>query len=147
MTTRTKPEPQSSNPATITFPLATSTISAGFPSPADDFVEDNIDLNEFLIKHPAATFFVRVTGNSMVNANIHSGDLLIVDRAVEPYNNAIVIAILDGEFTVKRIKKSPDSKDVYLHPENGLFQPVKITEAMDFEVWGVVIYVIHPANL
>ena len=146
MATRTKPESHSLNPATVTFPLATSPVSAGFPSPADDFVENNIDLNEFLIKHPAATFFVRVSGNSMQNANIHSGDRLIIDRAVEPYNNAIIIAILDGEFTVKRIKKSQGSKDLYLQPENSSFRPIKITDTMGFEVWGVVTYILHKTH-
>ena len=87
------------------LPLFISRIPAGFPSPADDYIDKNLDLNESLIKHPAATFFVRVEGDSMVDAGIYSGDILIVDRALETINNKIIVAILDGEFTVKRIRK------------------------------------------
>jgi DNA polymerase V len=125
----------------ITLPLYSSRVPAGFPSPADDFLDKRLDLNEYLIKHPAATFFVRVTGNSMIHAGIHSGDILIVDRAEEPKDKSVVVALLDGEFTVKRIRKI--KKDLFLVPENGAFKPMKITEDMDFEVWGVVQYVIH----
>jgi len=89
----------------LDLPLFVTGISAGFPSPADDYIDRKLDLNELLITHPAATFFVRVEGNSMINAGIHSGDILVVDRALEPNNNNVVLAVLDGEFTVKRIKK------------------------------------------
>jgi len=123
------------------LPLYSSTVPAGFPSPADDFLDKRLDLNEYLIKHPAATFFVRVAGNSMIHAGIHSGDILIVDRAEEPKNNSIIVALLDREFTVKRIRKSKN--ELYLMPENGKFKPIKVTDKMDFEVWGVVKYVIH----
>ncbi|HOK39953.1 MAG TPA: translesion error-prone DNA polymerase V autoproteolytic subunit [bacterium] len=116
-------------------------ISAGFPSPADDYSEKKLDLNEYLIKHPEATFFIRVKGNSMVNAGIHSADILIVDRALTPQNNNIIIAILDGEFLVKRIKIIDD--EIYLMPENDDYEPIKINKNMDFEIWGVVTYVIH----
>ena len=124
------------------LPLFISRIPAGFPSPADDYIDKNLDLNEYLIKHPAATFFVRVEGDSMVDAGIHSGDILIVDRTLEAINNKIVVAILDGEFTVKRIRKIKN--ELYLLPENSNFDPIEITEEMNFEVWGVVAYVIHP---
>ena len=126
----------------LNLPLFDAKISAGFPSPADDYIDKRLDLNEFLIKHPAATFFVRVSGDSMIEAGIHSGDILVVDRAVEPGDNMVVVALLDGEFTVKRIKII--KKEFYLIPENPDFPPIKITPDMHFEVWGVVTYVIHP---
>ena len=125
----------------LKIPLFESGVSAGFPSPADDYLDLPIDLNEFLIKHPAATFYVRVKGNSMEGAGIRNGDLLIVDRAEEPRNKSIVLGIIDGEFTVKRIKKK--GSDLYLMPDNPEFKPIKINENMDFQVWGVVTYVVH----
>lgn len=125
------------------LPLFVAKISAGFPSPADDYIDKKIDLNEYLIKHPAASFFVRVVGDSMINAGIHSGDILIVDRALEPVDNKIIIAVLDGELTVKRIKKKKSK--LFLAPENPAFNPIEVTPEMNFEVWGVVTYVIHPA--
>ena len=125
----------------LKIPLFESGVSAGFPSPADDYLDLPIDLNEFLIKHPAATFYVRVKGNSMEGAGIRNGDLLIVDRAEEPRNKSIVLGIIDGEFTVKRIKKK--GSDLYLMPDNPEFKPIKINDNMDFQVWGVVTYVVH----
>ncbi|MFB0510118.1 MAG: LexA family protein [bacterium] len=123
------------------FPLFIARISAGFPSPADDYLDKKLDLNEYLIKHPASTFFVRVQGDSMINAGIHSGDILIVDRALEPTDNKIVIAVLEGELTVKRIRKIKDK--LYLASENPDFSPIEINQEMNFEVWGIVTYVIH----
>ena len=125
----------------LKIPLFESRVSAGFPSPADDYMDLPIDLNEFLIKHPAATFYVRVKGNSMEGAGIRNGDLLIVDRAEEPRNKSIVLGVIDGEFTVKRIKKK--GSDLYLMPDNPEFKPIKIDDNMDFQVWGVVTYVVH----
>ncbi|MFC1811015.1 LexA family protein [Patescibacteria group bacterium] len=116
-------------------------VAAGFPSPADDFLEDKLDLNEKLIRHPAATFFVRVAGNSMIKAGIHSGDLLIVDRSLEPKSGNVVVAVIDGEFTVKRISKKGDQ--LFLVPENPRFKPIQITNDSNFQVWGVVTNVIH----
>lgn len=123
-------------------PLFLAQVPAGFPSPADDYVEGKLDLNRHLIKHPAATFFVRVTGDSMVDAGIHSGDLLIVDRALEPTDNNVIVAVVNGELTVKRIRKK--NERVYLVPENKDYAPMEIREEMDFEIWGVVTNVIHP---
>ncbi|MBU0580138.1 MAG: translesion error-prone DNA polymerase V autoproteolytic subunit [Candidatus Margulisbacteria bacterium] len=123
------------------IPLFTVGISAGFPSPADDFIEKKLDLNEHLIKHPAATFFVRISGDSMQNAGIHSGDILVVDRAEKPSDGKIVVALLNGEFVVKRIKKQQNK--IFLLPENSKYKPLEVTKEMDFEVWGVVLYVIH----
>ena len=117
-----------------------TSVPAGFPSPADDFLERKLDLNEYLIKNPTATFFVRVRGSSMIQAGIFSEDILVVDRSLEPQNNMIVVAVLDGEFTVKRIQTSRNQ--ICLIAENRNYKPIKITEEMKFEVWGVVTGVI-----
>jgi DNA polymerase V len=119
-------------------------VSAGFPSPAADYVQNKIDLNEKLIEHPAATFLVRVQGDSMIDANLHDGDLLLVDRSITPRHRHIVVAILNGEFTVKRLIKS--GGDVFLKAENKAYRPIEIREGMDFEVWGVVRHIIHQAS-
>ncbi len=116
-------------------------VSAGFPSPAEDYIEGRLDLNEYLIKHPAATFFVRAAGDSMIDAGIHSGDILIVDRAIEPVDKNVVIAVVDGELTVKRILKSKNK--FLLMPDNRHYEPVEVTEEMGVEIWGVVTNVIH----
>ncbi|HDQ44808.1 MAG TPA: translesion error-prone DNA polymerase V autoproteolytic subunit [bacterium] len=126
------------------LPLADARLSAGFPSPAENYFEETLDLNKFLIKHPAATFFVKVEGDSMIDAGIFPGDLLIVDRAVEPYPDAIVVAVLDGEFTVKRIRKK-DGR-LFLMPENRDYAPIEINEETAFLVWGVATYTIHPLS-
>jgi len=125
----------------LKIPLIESQVSAGFPSPAEDYTDLPIDLNEFLIKHPSATFYVRVKGNSMEGAGIQNGDLLIVDRAEEPRNKSIVLGIINGEFTVKRIMKK--GNDLYLTPDHPDYTPIKIDDDMDFQVWGVVTYVVH----
>ena len=123
------------------IPLFANPVSAGFPSPPDDFREKKLDLNTHHIKHPAATFFVRVQGESMINGGIRPGDILIVDRSIEHTNNKIVIALINGEFTVKRVKKA--GTKVLLIPENPRYHPIQITQDMNFEIWGVVTYVIH----
>ena len=123
------------------FSLFQMPVQAGFPSPADDFVEKSLDLNELLIEHPAATFFVRVQGTSMKDAHIHDGDVLIVDKSKEAVSGSIVVAVLNGEFTVKRIQVQGEA--VLLVPENKKFAPIAVTREMDFQVWGVVTYVIH----
>lgn len=125
----------------IKRPVFMVPVSAGFPSPAEDYVEGSLDLNRHLIKHPAATFFVRVSGDSMINAGIYPNDILIVDRSLEPVNNKIVIAVLNGELTVKRLKLK--DKQIYLYPENPNYSPIKIEENFDFEIWGVATNVIH----
>lgn len=123
------------------LPLVINPVPAGFPSPADDYVENKLDLNEHLIKHPAATFFMHAYGESMLQAGIKSGDILVVDRAVEPKNNHIVVAVINAEFTVKRLKKI--EQNWYLCPENPEFKPIRITSEMQLAIWGVVTYVIH----
>ena len=123
------------------LPLYSSAVQAGFPSPADDYVEARLDLNKHLVKHPTATFFVKATGESMIKAGIHPGDILVVDRSLTPVHGKIVIAALDGQLTVKRLHRS--SKGTYLLPENDGFQPIKIEEESSLLIWGVVTNVIH----
>jgi DNA polymerase V len=123
------------------LPMFLESVSAGFPSPADDYMETALDLNDLLIKNPAATFFVRVTGDSMINSGIYSGDILVVDRSLDPKDGSVVIAVINGELTVKRLNYKNGT--IYLVPENKFYQPIKITEDMNFEVWGVVRSVIH----
>lgn len=123
------------------LPFYTEKLSAGFPSPASDYLERALDLNEYLIKNPSATFFVEITGDSMINVGIHSGDILIVDRSLEARNNKIVVAVINGEFTVKRL--SLKKEKVMLVPENPLYKPIEIKDGMDFEIWGVATTVIH----
>ncbi len=123
------------------LPLYAARVAAGFPSPADDYIEGKLDLNEHLVKRPAATFFVRVEGDSMIGAGIHSGDILIVDRSLNPCHGKVVIAVLDGELTVKRLEQRKGV--LRLHPENNSYHAIEITDAMDFTIWGVVTNVIH----
>ena len=129
------------NQPSTKLPLYSCKISAGFPSPADDHLEKNLDLNSYLIKHPTATFFVRVSGDSMINAGINDNDILIVDRSLKPSHGKIVIAVVDGQMTVKRLYKS--SGKLVLMPENKNFKPIEITESMSIEIWGVVVTAIH----
>ena len=123
------------------LPIFLGRLPAGFPSPADDYIEGKLDLNRHLIKHPAATFFVRVTGDSMIGAGIHSGDLLVVDRSLEPADKNVVVAVLDGELTVKRLSKQ--NQVLRLLPENLNYEPIEITPQQTIEIWGVVTSVIH----
>lgn len=130
-----------SGPERVPLPIFLESVSAGFPSPADDYLEGRLDLNEHLIRNPSATFFVRVTGESMLDAGIYSGDILVVDRSLEPKDGNIVIAVIDGELTVKRMQKAKNK--IYLLPENYAYEPIEITSEMHFEIWGVVSTVIH----
>jgi DNA polymerase V len=115
-------------------------VSAGFPSPAADFMETNIDLNKELSENPLATFYIKVKGNSMIDAGINDKDVLVVDRSLEPQNNKIAICCIDGEFTVKRIQVEKDC--LYLMPENPNYEPIKVTEENQLIIWGMVTYVI-----
>jgi len=123
------------------LPLIMARVEAGFPSPAEDYVDCNLDLNEYLIRHPAATYFVRVSGNSMTGAGIHDGDLLIVDRATEPADGDVVIAAVFGELALKRIRKRGGK--VLLVADNDGYPPIEVSEEADFQVWGVCKHVIH----
>ena len=116
-------------------------VPAGFPSPAGDYEEDKLDLNRHLIKNPAATFFVRVSGDSMEGAGIYHGDLLVVDRSLEPKDKNVVIAVVNGELAVKRIRIK--NKKITLESENENYEAQQITEDTEFQVWGVVTNVIH----
>ncbi len=125
----------------VVRPLFSCGVSAGFPSPAEDYIDQKLDLNELLITNPAATFFVRVAGDSMTGVGINHDDLLIVDRSLEPANGKIVIAVINGELTVKRLMM--DGKSCQLVAENPNYKPLHISEEMAFEVWGIVTSVIH----
>ncbi len=125
----------------LSLPLFGYKVAAGFPSPADDHLEKTLDLNRHLVRHPSATFFVRVQGDSMTGAGINAGDILVVDRAQEAVDGKIVIAALDGELTVKRLR-TRDGK-VVLEPENPIYRPLAVTDEMNFVIWGVVTSVVH----
>ena len=116
-------------------------VQAGFPSPAEDHLDLDLDLNSYLIQHPSATFCVRVEGDSMVGAGIQSGDVILIDRSLTPQKGNIVLAVLDGEFTVKRVDVQDDK--LFLIPENPRLQPIEVGEESNFQVWGVVTFVIH----
>ncbi|KGO79457.1 peptidase S24 [Flavobacterium cauense R2A-7] len=122
----------------LELPYVDVGISAGFPSPADDFIELTIDLNRELIKHKDSTFFAKVKGNSMKNAGIFDGDLLIIDKSLAPQDGKIAICQIDGDFTVKRIKKENDV--VWLIAENEDYKPIKVTEENELMIWGIVIH-------
>ena len=128
----------------LRIPLASASVPAGVPSPAEDHIENSLDLNEHLVSNPAATFFVRVRGNSMRDAGIQGGDILVVDRSITPGDRQIVIAMLDSEFTVKRLTKRAGR--VFLEAENPDFAPLEISESQELTIWGVVTFVIHPAR-
>ncbi len=124
----------------LLIPFVKSGISAGFPSPADDFLDASIDLNKEIVKNPSSTFFGRVKGNSMVDAGLSNGDLLVIDKSLEPKEGKIAVCFIDGEFTIKRIKISKDC--VYLMPANQDYKPIKVTSENDFLIWGIVTNVI-----
>ncbi|MBS1588569.1 MAG: translesion error-prone DNA polymerase V autoproteolytic subunit [Bacteroidetes bacterium] len=126
--------------STLELPYVNANISAGFPSPALDFIDLTIDLNKHLIKHPSATFYGRVKGVSLKNAGIDDGDLLIIDRSIEPTNGKIAVCHIDGEFTAKRIKIAKG--EIWLNPENEKYQPIRVTEENNFLIWGIVTHVI-----
>ena len=125
----------------LQLPLYLSSIRAGFPSPADDYIEKKLDLNDHLVKNPPATFFLHVSGDSMRDACIQEGDLLIVDCSLNAVSENIVVAALDGELTLKRIRKIHGK--LYLAAENSGYAPIPVTEDSDLIVWGVVTHVIH----
>ena len=129
------------NPVRQLIPIFTSRVQAGFPSPADDHLEDTLDLNTHLIHHKEATFFVKAQGESMIGAGIHQGDILIVDKSLSPKSGKIVIAVVDGEFTVKRLHKYKGN--ITLKAENSEFEDIKIKGTDELIIWGVVTSVIH----
>lgn len=123
------------------LPLYSSTVRAGMPTAADDHIEDRIDLHDYVVRHPQATFFVRVQGDSMINAGIHEGDILVVDRSLEAREGSIVIAVLDGELTVKRLRRKGNV--VQLVPENDRYPVITVGPEQEFRIWGVVTTVVH----
>lgn len=124
----------------IELPFVSSGIKAGFPSPAADFDESKISLDNVLVKNREATFYAKASGTSMIGAGIDDGDILVIDRSMEPQNKKVAVCYIDGEFTVKRIKVEKDC--VYLMPENAAFQPIKVTDENLLVIWGIVTYVI-----
>ena len=124
----------------LALPIITAGISAGFPSPAMDFIDLTIDMNRHLIKHPSATFYGRVKGQSMKDVGIFDGDLLVIDKSLEPKNDKIAVCYIDGEFTVKRIRIENDC--IWLIPANMDYKPIRVNEDNDFLIWGIVTHVI-----
>lgn len=127
----------------LRLPLSVSRVCAGFPSPAEEHVEQRIDLNKELVRHPLSTFFVRVTGDSMSEAGIDEGDLLVVDKAAPVGDGHIIVAVVNGEFCVKRLRRAQGR--VCLQAANPRYAALEITEGMEFEVWGRVLYIIRKA--
>jgi DNA polymerase V len=126
----------------LALALYSCKVAAGFPSPAEDYIDKALDLNDHLIKHPAATFFVTVTGDSMLEAGIQNNDVLIVDRSIKASSGHIVIAVIDGQLTVKKLLRKKNGT-VFLMPANPQYQPIEITADMECHIWGVVIHAIH----
>jgi len=122
------------------LPLAESTVRAGFPSPADDFLEGSLDLNSLVVRHPEATFFARVEGDSMKDEGIAEGDILVVDKAVAPYDGCLCVACIDGEFTLKRVRMKPDR--ILLVPANPKYAVIEVPPDSRFSVWGVVRWIL-----
>lgn len=122
----------------LELPLAGCSVSAGFPSPAEDYTEMSLDLNRELVRNPASTFFVRVRGVSMTGDGIGDGDLLVIDRAAEVRDGAPVVCCVDGEFTLKRVRRDAAQKCLWLVPANPDYEPLRVTEENDFQIWGVV---------
>lgn len=129
-------------PRPLRLPLFSGKVAAGFPSPADDYVEKTLDLNELLVQRPAATFFVRAEGESMLGAGIHPNDILVVDRSLKPVPGKIVICALNGELTVKRLKQTPGA--IVLAAENPAYADIAVSADQELVIWGVVTSVIHP---
>lgn len=128
----------------LALPYADGGVRAGFPSPAQDYLDLKLDLNRDLIQNPAATFYAKVVGNSMVGAGIYPGDLLVIDRSVEAYDGCKAVCYLNGEFTIKELDfHEKDAGVIWLKPYNPEFKPIKVTKYMELIIWGVVIYVIH----
>ena len=142
MDVRHQPLPLQHRRSRLALPLAGERVAAGFPSPADDYVEVGIDLNEQLIRHPTSTFFLRVSGESMLGAGIHHGDLLVVDRSLDPRPGRVVVAVLDGEFTLKRLVQHQGQ--LRLEAANPAYPPLELHRCGDVQIWGVAIHVIHP---
>ncbi|MEQ9437510.1 MAG: translesion error-prone DNA polymerase V autoproteolytic subunit [Cyclobacteriaceae bacterium] len=125
----------------LSLPYFSSQVSAGFPSPADDYVEQDLDLNQFLVEHPSSTYFVRVQGHSMTGAGIQDQDILVIDRSITPKHGSIVVALVSGELTVKRLSYEQDV--IWLRPESPDYPSICIKKDDDFQIWGVVTSVVR----
>jgi len=136
------PQPLRAQRAPLPLPLAGEQVAAGFPSPAEDYVDVGIDLNDQLIRHPTSTFFLRVSGDSMTGAGIHDGDLLVVDRSLNPRPGRVVVAVLDGGFTLKRLVRHHGR--LRLEAANPDYPPLELQTCGDVQIWGVAVHVIHP---
>lgn len=126
--------------SSVEIPLAESGVHAGFPSPAEDFFDGSLDLNKLVVKHPEATFFARVEGDSMKDEGILDGDLLVVDKAIEPYDGCLAVSYIDGEFTLKRVRM--EGGKVLLVPSNSRYATIEITPDNEFAIWGVVHFIV-----
>ncbi len=115
-------------------------IHAGFPSPSTDYMNGVVDLNRELVRHPDATFYGRVVGDSMADADVHEGDVLVIDKAIRPTDGSMVVCFVDGEFCLKYLSLRKDG--IWLLPGNSRYKPIRIDEGNDFSVWGVVTYII-----
>jgi len=124
----------------IELPYVDEGIAAGFPSPAQDYMELSLDLNKTLIKHPSATFYGRVKGDSMVDAGIENGDILVIDRSIDYQNGLTAVCFIDGEFTVKKLKI--EKNKIWLIPANDAYKPIEVSEENEFMIWGIVTFVI-----
>lgn len=127
----------------LAIPLAQSSVKAGFPSPAQDYMSEEIDLNRLLIPHPEATFFVRISGDSMMDAGILDGDLAVVDKSLDASDGDFVIAFVDGDFTIKQFRLDTSGNSGWLVPWNKRYPRIEVKSGEDFRIWGVVTYVIH----
>lgn len=130
--------PQTEEPLFLT--LSDSPVHAGFPSPADDFIESRLDLNRALIKNPSSTFYAKVKGESMTGDGVNDGDLLVIDKSITPYQNCLAVCFLNGEFTLKRVKI--DGEVIWLVPSNEKFKPIKVDKENEFTIWGIVAYIV-----
>ena len=135
------PEPALATPARVEVRLVSHRLSAGFPSPATDYSEEGLDLNEYLVRHKAATFMFTVKGDSMIGASIADGDKVVVDRSLTPHHNDIVVAVVDAEYTIKRLYKHRGR--IELRPENSMYQPIQFKDGEELQVWGVVVGVVR----
>lgn len=126
--------------SSLPLPYADQGVRAGFPSPAQDYLSESIDLNRELVRHPATTFYARACGDSMKDCGIDDGDLLVIDKSLEPHDGDIVVAFIDGDFTLKKMKFDDENKCIWLVPANDEYSPIKITEDNNFLIWGVLTY-------